>query len=385
MKRWIKWIVALAVLAAIGFSVMKALQGRKAQQEAVAAAAATNAKAQAVVEMAATDIVKAQTGELTQALPFTGTVKASNTAFVKARVPGDLQGLTLREGDAVKAGQIIARVEVTEYAARQQQAQDQADAAKAQIVIAQRQFDNNKALVEQGFISKTALDTSVATLNAAQATYRATVANVDLTKKAVQDTVLRSPLTGIVSQRLVQPGERVGVDTRVLEVIDLSRMEVEASLSAADSLNVSVGQLATLKLEGRPTPLSSQVTRINPNAQAGSRNVLVYLTLATAPGVRQGLFAEGSLTLGKVSALLVPLQTVRNDKPTPYVQVIENNVVTHRSVTTGKTGEVLVDGKPVTMVAINQGLAEGAQVVGGTVGLLREGTITKVSPSAAAK
>ena len=388
MKRWIKWIIALIVLAAIGVSIMRALQARKAQQETVAAATAANAKAQSVIELAASDVVTAQVKELALGLPISGSLKAANSAIIKARVAGELQGLTVREGDAVKAGQVIARIEVTEYAARQQQAQDQADAAKTQIVIAQRQFDNNKALVDQGFISKTALDTSLATLNSAQATHRAALSNVDIAKKAMLDTVLRSPISGVVSQRLAQPGERIGVDGRVVEVIDLSRMELEANISAADALNVKVGQTAILTIEGSSTPVSSQVVRINPNTQAGSRNVLVYFNIANNAGqalnLRQGLFAQGSLGTAKVSALTVPLSAVRTDKPTPYVQVLDGNFVKHVSVEMAQRGDVVTDGRRETVVAV-KGINENTRVLVGALGSVREGTTTKFTPVVATK
>jgi membrane fusion protein, multidrug efflux system len=382
MKRWIKWVIALVILAAIGVSIMRALQARKAQQETVAAATAANAKAQSVIELTATDVVTAQVKELAMGLPISGSLKAANSAFIKARASGELQGLTVREGDAVKAGQVIARIEVTEYAARQQQAQDQADAAKTQIVIAQRQFDNNKALVEQGFISKTALDTSLATLNSAQATHRAALSNVDIAKKAMLDTVLRSPISGVVSQRLAQPGERVGVDTRVVEIIDLKRMELEANISAADALDVKVGQTAMLTIEGSATPVSSQVVRINPNTQAGSRNVLVYFSIANAANLRQGLFAQGSLGTAKVSALTVPLSAVRTDKPTPYVQVLEGNVVKHVSVQMAQRGDVVTAGSRETVVAV-KGIADNTRVLAGALGTVREGTTIKFTPAAA--
>ncbi len=381
MKRWIKWVIALVILVAIGVSIMRALQARKAQQETVAAATAANAKAQSVIELTATDVVKAQVKELAMGLPISGSLKAANSAIIKARVPGELQGLTVREGDSVKAGQVIARIELTEYAARQQQAQDQADAAKTQIVIAQRQFDNNKALVDQGFISKTALDTSLATLNSAQATHRAALSNVDIAKKAMLDTVLRSPIAGIVSQRLAQPGERVGVDTRVVEVIDISRMELEANISAADALNVKVGQTAILQIEGSATPVSSQVVRINPNTQAGSRNVLVYFSIAKTSGLRQGLFAQGSLGTASVSALTVPLSAIRNDKPMPYVQILDGNIVKHVNVEMAQRGEVMTDGRSETVVAV-KGITENTQVLVGALGTVREGTTTKFTLAA---
>jgi RND family efflux transporter MFP subunit len=389
MKRWIKWIIALVVVVAVGVSVMRALQARKAQQETVAAATAANAKAQSVVELAVTDVVKAQVKELSLGLPISGSLKAANSAFIKARVAGELQGLTVREGDSVKAGQVIARIDETEYAARQQQAQDQADAAKAQIAIAQRQFDNNKALVDQGFISKTALDTSLATLNSAQATHRAALSNVDIARKTMLDTVLRSPISGTVSQRLAQPGERVGIDTRVIEVIDTNRMELEANISAADALSVKVGQTAMLTIEGSTAPVSSQVVRINPNTQTGSRNVLVYFSIANATNLRQGLFAQGNLGTAKVSALTVPLSAVRNDKPTPYVQVLEGNVIKHVAVEMAQRGEVVntaansgnAGGRTETVVAV-KGIAENTQVLVGSLGALREGTVTKFTAAA---
>jgi RND family efflux transporter MFP subunit len=381
MKRWIKWIIALVVVAAIGVSVVRALQARKLQQETVASATATNATAQSVVELAASDVVKAQVKELLMGLPISGSLKAASSAFIKARVAGELQGLTVREGDSVKAGQVIASVDATEYAARQQQAQDQADAAKAQIAIAQRQFDNNRALVDQGFISKTALDTSMATLNSAQATHRAALANVDVAKKAMLDTVLRSPISGLVSQRLAQPGERVAVEARIIEVIDTSRMELEANIGAADALNVKVGQAAMLTIEGSSTPVSSQVVRINPNTQAGSRNVLVYFSIANAANLRQGLFAQGSLETAKVSALTVPLSSVRNDKPTPYVQVLDGSVIKHVTVELAQRGEVVSNGRKESVVAV-KGLTENAQVLVGSLGALREGTATKFTAAA---
>lgn len=370
MKRWLKWAIAALVVVLLVLGVLRALSARKAQQATVAALATQ--RAQTVVELGASDVVTAKTRELSQGLALSGALKAVNSAIVKARVAGELQGLTLREGDLVKAGQIVARIDSTEFLARVKQAQQQAESAKAQVDIAKRSFDNNRSLVDQGFISKTALDTSIASLASAEANYRAAQAGAEVATKSLEDTVLRAPIGGVISQRLAQPGERVAIDGRIVEIVDLSRLELEASLSASESVSVRVGQSATLQIEGTAKPVNARVVRINPSTVAGSRAVLVYLAVDAAPGLRQGLFAQGTLDTEKVQALAVPLNAVRTDKPQPYVQLVSNQKVVHQLVEMGGRGEV--DGQ--TMVAV-KGVAENAMVIAGTVGPLRDGTAVK--------
>ena len=381
MNKWLKWVVVLLALGALGLGVMRALKTRGAQQQALAEATAVQ-KAQNVVELASTDVMRVTSQTLTQGVPLTGTVKAVNSAFVKARVAGELQGLMLREGDVVRTGQVIARIEAVEYEARVNQAQRQAEAARAQIDIAQRQYDNNKALVDQGFISRTALDTSLATLQSAEASHRAALAAVDLARKSLEDTVLRAPLTGIVSQRLAQSGERLAIDARVVEVVDLSQLELEASIATADALAVRIGQMARIRIEGAQasgnarSEWSARVVRINPATQAGSRSLLVYLGIEQPGGLRQGLFAEGRISTGALTGLVLPLSAVRTDRPAPYVQLVADGQIAHRPVTSVQQGEIA--GSPEVMTLV-QGLSEGDVVVAGSVGNLTSGTRVRMT------
>ena len=379
MSRWLKTALVLLTLIAVVALGWRGYAVRQATRQAQSAPVKDP-----VIELSAIDLATAHVVELTSGLPISGALKAVNSAIVKARVPGELQGLTVREGDRVEAGQVIARVESTEYADRVRQAQQQADAAKAQVEIAQRQVDNNAALVRQGFISKTAADNSLASLNTAQANHRAAQAGIDVLRKSLADTVLRAPISGQVSQRLAQPGERVAPEARIVEIVDLSRLELEASISPADSVAVRVGQQALLRIEGVAQPVAATVARINPSAQAGSRSVLIYLTVAAQPGLRQGLFAQGQLATETQRALAVPLNAVRTDKPLPYVQVVEGDRIAHRTVQTGVRGEV--DGE--LWVAV-QGVADGARLLRGAAGVVREGTQVKlaapVAPASAAQ
>lgn len=376
MKSWMKWGGVSLVIALVAIGALRALSARKAQKDALESQQASQ-KQQTSVSLAATDLVQVKAITLQQGIAISGSLKAVNSSVVKARVAGELQGLTVREGDFVKAGQIIARVDATEYQARVRQAQHQAESAKAQVDIAKRGFENNRSLVDQGFISKTALESSLATLTAAQATFGAAQAGADVTSKSLDDTVLRAPISGQIAQRLAQPGERVAIDGRVVEIVDLTRMELEASLSPGDSLLVKVGQLAQVRLEGAAKPLAARVVRINPSALAGSRAVQIYLALESGAGLRQGLFAEGTLQTGSLQAMAVPLSAVRTDKPQPYVQLLNQSLVLHQTVELGERGEA--DGE--AMVGIT-GVPTNGVVIRGTVGTLRAGTLAQQSQSA---
>lgn len=371
MKTWLKWTLFALLLALIGGTAWRVISNRNLQQASLQAQQAAQ-KTQVFVELAPTDRIQVQRLELQRTLPISGQIRAVNSAVVKARVAGELQGLTLREGDAVKAGQVIARVDVTEYQARLRQAQQQAEAARAQVDIARRTHDNNRSLVEQGFISRTALDTSLASLAGAEATFKAALASADVAQKAIDDAVLRAPISGQVAQRLAQNGERVGVDARIIEIVDLSRLELEASLSASDSLELKPGQTARLQVEGSAQQVNARVVRINPNATAGSRAVLAYLALEPAKTLRQGLFVQGSLQLGKFSALAAPLNAVRTDKPKPYVQLVSQGAIVHQTVELEGRGER--DGQIMTGL---RGVPEDAVVLAGSVGMLRPGTPVK--------
>jgi RND family efflux transporter MFP subunit len=370
MKRWIPWMAAAIVVVLVGAGGWRAMAARQAQQKALNEAATQ--RADAPLQLGADEVLAVQPQSLSLGVPVSGSLRAVDSAMVKARVGGELQGLTVREGDSIKAGQEVARIDPTEARARLRQAQQQADAAKSQVDINQRQFANNRALVDQGFISATALVTSQASLDAAQSTYQAAVAAADVARKALEDTVLKSPISGLVAQRLAQPGERVAIDTRIIEVVDLSRLELEALLSPADSVAVRVGQKALLSIEGASVPVSATVVRINPSAQAGSRTVPVYLrvdqTKAEAP-LRQGLFVQGTLDTGHADVLSVPLDAVRTDKPAPYLQTIKDGRIAYVQVKTGT--RAVINGQ--TLVAV-EGVQAGTPVIAGRIGQLREGT-----------
>jgi RND family efflux transporter MFP subunit len=375
MKRTLGWVFAALVVLAIALALGRAYTARNAPAPALAASPVSGQ-----IELAATDVIPIQLMDITQGLRVTGVLKAVNSALVKARVAGELQMLSVREGDTVTAGQVLAQIDPREFQARLQQAQQQADAALAQIDIAQRQFANNKALVDQGFISKTALDTSLANLQAAQATHRAALAFADIVRQSLNDTVLKAPIAGQISQRLAQPGERVGVDARILEIVDLRQIELESNLPSVDASKVKLGQLAQLRVEGAEGRVTARLVRVNPSAQLGTRTFVIYLKIEQPAGqklaLRQGLFAEGLLNASSTRVLAVPLKSVRTDQVLPFVQLVREGKVHHQTVTLGLRG--MADSEE--MVAV-EGLREGDLLIKGATGLLRQGSKVLFTPN----
>ena len=361
-------LVAAAVLAAV---LLKRPASAPTQTQAAATAASA---ATFSMLLAPADVARAQNAELGLQLALSGGLRAVDSALVKAKVAAEVKSLGVREGDRVRAGQLIGRLDDTEYRLRLRQAQDQVAAAQAQLDTAQRSYDNNRALVGQGFISRNALDTSANTLAGAQASMQAARAAADLTRKAVADTEIRAPIAGLVSQRLVQPGERIGVDGRLVEIVDLSRIELEAAVAPEDVLRLRVGQAAQVTIAGLPEPVAARVARISPSAMTGTRSVLAFLSLERTEGLRQGLFARATVEVQRRSALVVPASAVRDDQAQPYVLAVENGVAVARTVVLGARGEVQVNGQRESAVEITRGLEAGAVVLRGTVGALRPGS-----------
>ena len=370
MKRALKWLVPLLVLLLLGGVVWRSLQARKAEQAALAQPTAAM-----VLDLAPSDVLVARQVELSRLLEVSGGLKAVNSAVVKAKVSAEVKSLSVREGDSVKRGQVLGQLDTAELDLRLRQAEQTASSARAQRDIARRALENNRALVAQGFISATGLETAVSNDAAAQANYLAAQAATGLARKSRSDAVLTAPISGLVSQRLVQPGEKVSMDAKLLEIVDLTRIELEAAIAPEDIAALTIGRPATLRIDGLAEPVTARVARINPSAQTGSRSVMAYLAVDAHPALRQGLFAKGSIETTRKQVLAVPLAAVRTDQALPYVLQVLADKAVQKPVQLGLRGEVAGQ----AWVEVVAGLNEGAQVLGGSVGSVRDGTAVRVA------
>lgn len=378
MKRSRAWLVGTVVLIVCALGIGRTIMNRKAEQARLTQSQNEPAGRQT---LSASDLVQAQRAEWVRTVGISGNIQAIDSVVIKARVPGEVVTLSVREGDAVQQGQVLIKLDPRDQQARLEQALQQAAAAKAQWAISQRTLENNQALVAQGFISRNALDTSVSSATAAKSTWQAAQAAVDLARKAMEDTRLSTPIKGMVAKQYVQVGERVNVDARLLDVVDLSRVELQASLRPEDITQVRVGTRGQIRVDGLKQPIEAQVARINPSAAPGTRAVTVYLSLKPHEALRQGLFANGQLELARATSLILPRSVIRQRTNGSYVQLVRQGKVVHQAVTLGAEGQLASD-QTLAVVEVRSGLDGGESILKESLGLVKEGTEVVITPAA---
>jgi membrane fusion protein (multidrug efflux system) len=355
---------AVVVIAAAGYA---AVRGKRTEQKPPAAPV--------VAEFLQDDLYIVEPRSLDQVLPLTGSLAPLIEATVKAKVAGELVAVTVREGESVKQGQVLARIDLTEVQAKVAAREADVAAARAQLVWAEKNRNQQKALLEKSFISQSAFDNIQSNYDVALAKLHAAEAELVVARKSQGDAVLVAPFSGIVSQRLAQPGERVALDAKVVSIVDLSRLQLEASVPPSAIGQVRVGQTMNFRVEGfGAREFAGRIERINPAATAGSRSISVYAVIDNREGLlRGGMFAQGALTLSSVEgALAVPASAVREEIGQTFVYAIEDGLLKKRNV---KVGPPDAAGR----VQVLEGLSAGERIVRANLGSLKEGVTARLS------
>src|SRR5450830_517744 len=371
-KRRSVLIVLLILLIAVAFM---ATRNR-------APAPAIVAKPAQVLEFLPSDVVVVGVEPLRQVLPLSGALRALNQVSVKAKVAGEVKEVLVRAGEAVSAGQVLIRIDTSEYQAKVDQAKGSLVASRGQLDIATKSRDNNLALLDKGFISRNAFDNAASQFDIAKANVDTARGALDVAQKALTDTVIRAPISGMISTRTIEPGEKVSVDNKLLDVVDLRQMELEAPVPTADILKVKLGQEVLVTVEGLPQAVAGKVVRINPATQSGSRSIMVYVRIDNPQGLlRAGMFANASLTLEQRDAVLtVPQTAIQSDGDKPYVYAIEDGKLVRRNVVLGLRG---IDSKG-NAVEVASGLQSGAHIVKANLGNLQNGAPVRFSTAGGA-
>jgi RND family efflux transporter MFP subunit len=281
----------------------------------------------------------------------------------------------------VKKGAVLAEVDAADARMRLDAAlADQAE-RRARMDIASRNRDTNTGLLKQNFISQNAFDQLQSTFQASQAAVQWADAQVRLARKSIDDAVVRAPMSGVVARRLVNDGERVLPDAPLMQLVDLTRLELEATVPAGEVSRIAVGQRVRFLVDGFGEQLfEGQVERINPVTEVGSRAIKLFVQVPNPQGVlRGGMFAQGKVDVSEAQAsAVIPASAVFEEAGQSYVFAVLDGKLVKQAVTLGLKDDA------TGLVEVKRGLAAGQQLVRVRMTGLKAG-ISVVMQSAPAK
>ena len=306
------------------------------------AAKAVSDKQSVALQFGIDDIAYVESRPLARWLPVSGTLQAVRQTTVKAKVAGDVAGLQVREGEAVRAGQVIAHIDSPDLKARLIDRQGAVESARAQLALAEKTRAMNLRLLSDKFISQNAFDGTESTYNVARGNLKSAEAQVQVAQNALADADVVAPLTGIVSKRHVQTGEKVAVESPILTIVDLKDLEVQAMVPAIDVPELTAGMPVELRVDGfGERRFEGRIDRINPSTEPGTRAIIVYVSLPNPDAaLRNGMFATGRIALAaSAPAATLPMTAVRSEAGQSYVWTIDKGKLARRIVMTGRRDE----------------------------------------------
>ena len=340
LKRWTWRRTAVAVILLV---VVGAAAGSVALRAARKAGdGGKDGPAAPALEFAAADLAHVEMKPLARWLPVSGAVQPVHQATVKAKVSGDVLQISVREGEAVAAGQVLAKIDTADLDARLLEKIGALESARAQSGLAEKTRATNQALLKQNFISQNAFDNSESSYNVALGNVKSAEAQVQIARNALKDSAAIAPLTGVVAKRHVQPGEKVAFDAPLVTVVDLKDMELQAMVPAVNVPELAIGMAVELAIDGfGERRFTGRVERINPATEPGTRAIIVYVGIPNADrSLRGGMFATGRIALAaQSSAPTLPSTAIRTDAAQTYVWAIADGKLVRRNVLLGRRDE----------------------------------------------
>lgn len=309
------------------------------------------------VELIQQDLVAVKTGNAVQRTTFTGTIRAVNQSSIQAQVTATATSVNAQVGQRVQKGQILVRLNNQDNAARLAQAQANRASAQAQANQARLMMERKQRLLNQGFISQAEYEQSRVDYQTQLENVRAQQANVDIAQKADRDGIITSPISGVITQRQVEPGQTVTAGQTLFEIVDPDQLEIQAKIPSEMQADLKVDSKIEYRIQGNPNLLTAVISRISPIADQASRQIEFFARPnETITSLSIGAFVDGEiLSSRQVAGQLIPLDTIRDIQNKPYVWVIRQNKIMKLNV------EVL-DQRYNDNLAVVRGLEAGDQV-----------------------
>ena len=336
-------------------------------------------------------------------LDASGYVVARRQATVASKITARMVELDIEEGDHVKANQVIARLDDTNIRAAHAQAAAQLTFAKAgleetqvNLANAQRDYDRQKSLLAGHFVSQSAVDNAQTTLDALRAQLATQRRNVEVAERGLNvadrnldDTVIRSPFSGVVTVKAAQPGEMVSpisagggfTRTGIGTIVDMDSLEVQVDVNENFINRVQPHQMVTAKLNAYPDwQIPAHVIAVIPTADRSKGTVLVRIGLDQKDarilpemGVRVSFLADTKNDGGQpatglsvpAAAVIVAATAVQGSGSTGVVFVVRDSMLERRAVRLGES-----DSDHVT---VTSGLVAGERVAVGDFKEMKDG------------
>jgi membrane fusion protein, multidrug efflux system len=357
MKRWmvVTGIVALVLAAGGGYFAMAKMKADKSDSDKK-----SEKKADIPLALSALDLARASSATIAQTLAISGSVEAGRQAMVRSRHSGVATQMTKRAGDTVKQGELLARVDSDELRLRIGEREATIRQTQAALTVAESARAQQRSLSDRGFISKAALDSAESSYISAKTAHENATSQLNMARSALSETALTAPITGVISKRSVEPGERIGNEMQVFQIIDPNSLEVAVQIPAERASELKIGQAATFKIDtaAGAEKVESKLTRIVPNASAGARTVEARFALPVGTPIPAGAFLSGQLALSqKTVPVAVPRVAVRSDGGGSYIWAVQDGKTARLRV------KVVDTDSSSDLLAVDSGLAANAQVL----------------------
>jgi membrane fusion protein, multidrug efflux system len=354
----------LAIVAAVSLAGCKG--GSAAEADAAAAETAT---------VGNENIAVVTTGVLQSGPTVSGNLAPEREAMIRAQVGGSLLQTYADEGQAVRAGQTLARIEGGGLQDTYLSARAGVTAASNSADIASRELARSEKLLAAGAIAERDIEQARRASIAANAALADARARLSTAAKQVGNTNVTSPMSGIVSERPVSAGDVVQPGTALFTVVDPSSMRLEGSVPSEALSQVKIGAPVSFTVNGYPgKSFTGRVTRVNPTADPATRQVRVFISIPNALGTLVGgLFANGRLAAESRTGLVAPVTAVDSRSNVPAVFRIKAGKVERVPVTLGLRDE------GTEKIEIASGVQAGDTLLLGAAQGITPGTIIKVS------
>lgn len=323
--------------------------------------------------LSATDVAVVVTGRMEEGVPVTGVLQPSQTISVRSRLEGDIEGVYVREGEAVRSGQVLARFEASEQVSDQQSARAERVAAQGELATAQWNLEQTQELYRAGAVAERDLRTAQQAVTTARARVAAAAAREQSTGSTVRDTRVLAPANAIVDRRLVEPGETVARGAELFTLVRNETLELNAAVPERLATGLAPGQIVRFDAAGRT--FEGRVARVSPTIDPDSRSVTVYVQVPNPRrDLRGGTFASGMVVARTVeSTTVVPLPAVRQSaEGGQFVYRIAGSEVEQVPVTLG------VVNPAGAQAEVTSGLVAGDRVIVGNVGAVGRGMQVQV-------